>query len=53
MRVLLLSLTVVGFLVMPVWVYADGCSQYTVMTGGKMLMCQQCCYHGQCQVSCL
>ena len=37
----------------PVLVWADGCTQYTVMVNGQMKMCQSCCYGGMCQVSCL
>lgn len=37
----------------PLVVWADGCTQYTIMQQGKMLMCTQCCYGGHCQVTCL
>lgn len=33
--------------------YTNPCRQYTVMTPKGMQMCQQCCYNGNCQVSCM
>lgn len=51
--ILFLASVLLAFLVMPTWVYADGCTQYTVMTSKGMTFCQSCCYGGQCQVSCL
>jgi hypothetical protein len=53
MRALFLSLTILALFIMPTWVYADGCTQYTVQTPQGMKFCQQCCYGGSCQVSCL
>lgn len=48
-----LASVLLAFLMMPAWVYADGCTQVTVMTPEGMKFCRSCCYGGQCQVSCL
>ena len=53
MRIVKRVLLAVLFLSLPVLAVADGCTQFTVMTGGTMKQCTQCCYHGQCQVNCL
>lgn len=37
----------------PLVVWADGCTQITVLTPQGMKLCQSCCYGGQCTVSCL
>ena len=37
----------------PLVVWADGCTQITVSTPQGMTCCQQCCYGGHCQVTCL
>lgn len=47
------SLMVVVLILWPVMVWADGCTQITVMTPTGMKFCQSCCYGGSCQVSCL
>lgn len=53
MRVIFAFLTILALFIMPTWVYDDGCTQITVQTPNGMKFCQQCCYHGNCQVSCL
>ena len=53
MRVVLLGSVLLAFVGLPTWAYADGCTQITVMTPQGMKFCQQCCYGGSCQVSCL
>jgi hypothetical protein len=53
MRILRRVLVAVLLLAIPVLAVADGCRQFTVMDAGTMRMCTQCCYHGQCQVTCL
>jgi hypothetical protein len=52
--ILLLSTVITAFIIAPTWAYADGCTQYSIMLpDGRMLICQQCCYGGQCQINCL
>lgn len=55
MRLLRRGLLTGLLLSLPVLAVADGCQQFTVMSGPgqPMKMCTQCCYGGQCQVSCL
>lgn len=48
----------IGMMVMAIWLLHPGlalasCQTWTVMEGGKVKFCQQCCYPGgQCTLSC-
>ena len=46
-------LRAMSLLLWPLLVWADGCTQITVMTPQGMTFCQQCCDGGHGTVTCL
>lgn len=54
MKSLVLLSVLLAFLVMPTLAFAQ-CTQFTIhdLATGQMKICTQCCYGGQCQVTCL